>query len=55
MRRWSSRLNAVRDNPAGNGSKISTTIVPGYLINRRRGQYRPELRATGTHGNSSPS
>ena len=36
--------------PGRIGGRNSTTIVPGFRMNARRGQNRPELSATGTQG-----
>ena len=32
------RINSCREKPGSIGSKISKVIIPGYLINPRRGQ-----------------
>ena len=42
--------NTSRGSPGGIGSRISTTMVPGRRMNWRRGQKRPEFRATGRQG-----
>ena len=46
-------MNSLAGSPGAIGGRNSTTIVPGWRSNCRRGQKRPELSASGTTGTPS--